>query len=67
MVLAWIAGFAAYHWLVAPGIMPGWWTHRIGDLLPGAGEHTAWGASLPCFAATFAIALVVSAVARRRS
>ena len=66
MVLAWIAGFGVYHWIVAPGTMPAWWTRRVTDLLPDAGRHAGWGASLPCFAVTFAIALVVSSVTRRR-
>jgi nucleobase:cation symporter-1, NCS1 family len=66
MVAAWIAGFGIYHWIVAPGTMPAWWTRWVTDLLPHAGEHSGWGASLPCFATTFAIALTVSTVSRRR-
>jgi nucleobase:cation symporter-1, NCS1 family len=66
MVLAWIAGFVVYHWLVAAGTMPGWWTRWITDILPDAGKHTSWGASLPCFAVTFVIAWVVSRVSRQR-
>jgi hypothetical protein len=66
MVLAWISGFAVYHWIVAPGTMPAWWTRLVGDVLPDAGRHTAWGASLPCFAVTFAIAFMVSAAGRLR-
>lgn len=66
MVAAWIGGFVIYHWTVAPGTMPPWWTRRVVELLPSAGHHAGWGASLPCFAATFAVALVVSAVTRRR-
>jgi hypothetical protein len=66
MVLAWIAGFVVYHWLVAAGTMPGWWTRWITDVLPDAGKHTSWGASLPCFAVTFVIAWVVSRVSRQR-
>jgi nucleobase:cation symporter-1, NCS1 family len=65
MVMAWIAGFAVYQWLVAPGTMPGWWTDRVTDLLPHAGEHAGWGASLPCFTLTFVLALAVSATARQ--
>jgi NCS1 family nucleobase:cation symporter-1 len=66
MVVAWIAGFAMYQWLVAPGTMPAWWTRWVNDILPHAGEHAGWGASLPCFTLTFALALAVSATARLR-
>jgi NCS1 family nucleobase:cation symporter-1 len=66
MVLAWATGFAIYHWIVAPGTMPTWWTRWVTDLLPHAGEHTGWGASLPCFAVTFVVALAVSAFGRLR-
>ena len=64
MVLAWAAGFVVYQWIVPPGTMPAWWTRWVTSVLPGAGEHTAWGASLPCFAVTFLIALAVNAGAR---
>ena len=64
MVLAWIAGFAFYQWLVAPGTMPAWWTRWVTDILPHAGQHAGWGASLPCFTLTFVLALAVSATAR---
>jgi NCS1 family nucleobase:cation symporter-1 len=67
MVAAWLAGFAVYHWIVAPGTMPTWWSRWIADVLPGAGRHSGWGASLPCFGVTFAIALVVTTVSRRRA
>ncbi len=66
MVVAWIAGFAMYQWLVAPGTMPSWWTRWVTDVLPHAGEHSGWGASLPCFTLTFVLALAVSAAARQR-
>ena len=67
MVLAWIAGFAVYHWIVAAGTMPAWWTRLVDDVLPDAGRHTAWGASLPCFVVTFAVAVTVSSVGRLRA
>ena len=66
MVLAWMTGFVVYHWIVAPGTMPAWWTRLVTDLLPHAGQHTGWGASLPCFAVTFVVALAVSASTRLR-
>ena len=67
MVLAWIAGFVVYHWLVAPGTMPGWWTRLVTSILPAAGKHTGWGASLPCFTVTFIVALVVTAITQSRT
>jgi putative hydroxymethylpyrimidine transporter CytX len=64
MVAAWVAGFAVYHWIVAPGTMPAWWSRLVNDILPDAGRHSGWGASLPCFAVTFTIAYAVAAVSR---
>jgi putative hydroxymethylpyrimidine transporter CytX len=66
MILAWIAGFAVYQWIVAPGIMPAWWTRLVTDVLPDTGRHTTWGASLPCFVVTFVLALAVTTATRRR-
>jgi NCS1 family nucleobase:cation symporter-1 len=67
MIAAWVVGFVVYHWIVAPGTMPAWWSRLVSDILPNAGQHSGWGASLPCFAVTFAIAFVVSLVSRRSS
>lgn len=67
MLLAWAAGFVTYQWIVAPGSMPAWWTRWVTDVLPDTGTHTRWGASLPCFALTFVIALAVNITARRRT
>jgi putative hydroxymethylpyrimidine transporter CytX len=66
MVAAWLAGFAVYHWVVAAGTMPAWWSRWVADVLPAAGRHSGWGASLPCFTVTFAVALAVSATSRRQ-
>jgi len=65
MIAAWLAGIALYQWIVAPGTLPAWWTRVVGDVLPGAGTHTGWGASLPCFAATGIAALAIGWVSRR--
>ena len=61
MVAAWLAGFAIYQWLYPQG--PGWWTHLVAHTHP----HTLpWGgASLPSFAAAFALATLARVVARR--
>ena len=50
-VVAWLAGFAAYHWIQPTG--PSWWTDALGGL-PGTGEFRG-GASLPSFAIAFAL------------
>jgi NCS1 family nucleobase:cation symporter-1 len=43
---AWLAGFAAYHWIQPTG--PSWWA-ELAAHVPGAGTFTG-GASLPAFA-----------------
>lgn len=57
---AWIAGFALYQWLYPTG--PSWWTDLVARLDP-----PAWGigATVPSFAASFALAGAVAALGRR--
>jgi putative hydroxymethylpyrimidine transporter CytX len=50
-VIAWLAGFAAYHWIQPTG--PSWWTDVV-EGLPGTGNFSG-GASLPSFALAFAL------------
>jgi putative hydroxymethylpyrimidine transporter CytX len=57
---AWIAGFALYQWIQPTG--PEWWTSFAGE-----GARVSIGASLPAFAASFALYVVVRAPAFRRS
>jgi NCS1 family nucleobase:cation symporter-1 len=61
MVAAWLAGFCLYQWLYPQG--PGWWT----DLVAHAQPHALpWGgASIPSFAAAFALAAAARALSRR--
>jgi NCS1 family nucleobase:cation symporter-1 len=59
MLAAWVIGITFYHWLLPPGTMPAWWTRDVMSHLPSAGLHSGWGASLPCFLVTFALALVL--------
>jgi purine-cytosine permease-like protein len=54
-VVAWLAGFAAYHWIQPTG--PSWWSEAIGGL-PGSGDFSA-GASLPSFALAFALYVAI--------
>jgi nucleobase:cation symporter-1, NCS1 family len=61
LLLAWVAGFAVYQWLYPNG--PGWWVEFVERL-----EPPSWGigATLPSFAASFALALAVAALGKRR-
>ncbi len=61
MVGSWLAGFCLYQWLYPQG--PGWWTRLVAHTQPHA---LPWGgASLPSFAAAFALAALAHVVARR--
>ncbi|HKI91199.1 MAG TPA: hypothetical protein VJ986_02765 [Gaiellaceae bacterium] len=58
---AWLAGFGLYQWLSPVG--PSWWTSIVEHTHPGQG---AIGGSLPSFAASFGLALVLGAAVRLR-
>jgi NCS1 family nucleobase:cation symporter-1 len=61
MIVAWLAGFCLYQWLYPQG--PHWWTALVAHTHPHA---LPWGgASLPSFAASFALAALARVVARR--
>ncbi|MFL5954557.1 MAG: purine-cytosine permease family protein [Gaiellaceae bacterium] len=61
MVLAWLAGFCLYQWLYPQG--PSWWTDVVARTHPHA---LPWGgASLPSFAAAFALATLARLLSRR--
>jgi len=56
LLLSWLAGFALYHWLHEPPLGPSWWV----DIVERTGQpNLGIGASLPSFAASFVLALVV--------
>jgi NCS1 family nucleobase:cation symporter-1 len=61
MVCAWVAGFVAYQWLSPTG--PGWWVDQVQRLDP-----PTWGigATLPSFAVSFGLAVLVAAAERAR-
>ncbi len=61
-LLAWAAGFVFYQWLEPSG--PGWWTSLIAHTHPG---QVASGGSLPSFALSFLLALLVGVLVRLRS
>lgn len=60
LIAAWLAGFGLYQWLQPVG--PGWWTGLVEHTHPGT-LHA--GASLPSFAAAFALAAAAGALSRR--
>jgi purine-cytosine permease-like protein len=63
MILAWLAGFCLYQWLSPLG--PGWWTSALAHTHP---HSSPWGgASLPSFAAAFALAVLARALVRDRA
>ena len=60
LLLAWILGFALYHWLHEPPLGPSWWV----DVVEETGQpNLGIGASLPSFAASFVLALGLSSSA----
>jgi len=61
MIGAWIAGFAAYQWLYPTG--PHWWVDLVEKLDP---PDWSIGASLPSFAVSLALGLVIAAAGKRR-
>ncbi|HEY2073299.1 MAG TPA: cytosine permease, partial [Gaiellaceae bacterium] len=63
-LVAWLVGFGLYQWLSPVG--PAWWTRLVAHTHP---QSVSFTASLPSFAAAFALTLLfksVSSVARRR-
>ena len=59
-VAAWLVGFALYQWLFPQG--PGWWVDLVGRTSP---PDLGIGASVPSFAAAFALGAAASYLARR--
>jgi purine-cytosine permease-like protein len=63
-LVAWLVGFGLYQWLSPVG--PSWWTRLVAHTHP---QSVSFTASLPSFAAAFALTLVfrsVAVAARRR-
>jgi nucleobase:cation symporter-1, NCS1 family len=62
LLLAWLVGFALYHWLHEPPLGPSWWV----DIVEETGQQNIGiGASLPSFAASFALALGLGSLGSR--
>jgi nucleobase:cation symporter-1, NCS1 family len=62
LVIAWIAGFALYQWLLPQG--PGWWLDLVERTDP---PSLGIGATLPSFALAFGLAAAVGWVGRFRA
>lgn len=63
MIVAWLVGFGLYQWLSPQG--PAWWTRIVARADPHA---LPWGgASLPSFAAAFALGALAKALIRDRA
>jgi purine-cytosine permease-like protein len=60
-LVAWAVGFALYQWLSPVG--PSWWTSLVSRTHPATVTFTA---SLPSFAASFALATAAAAITRSR-
>jgi purine-cytosine permease-like protein len=64
-LVAWLTGFALYQWLSPVG--PHWWTSLVAHTHP---QSVSFTASLPSFAAAFALTFLLESlpvrVARRR-
>lgn len=62
LLFAWVVGFALYHWLHEPPLGPSWWVDVVEETRQ---QSLGIGASLPSFAAAFALALALSSLGSR--
>jgi len=59
LLAAWLLGFLLYHWLHEPPLGPSWWV----DIVEQTGQpNIGIGASLPSFAASFVLAIVLGSL-----
>jgi len=62
LLAAWLLGFLLYHWLHEPPLGPSWWV----DIVERTGQpNVGIGASLPSFAASFVLAIVLGSLGSR--
>jgi nucleobase:cation symporter-1, NCS1 family len=62
LLAAWLLGFLLYHWLHEPPLGPSWWV----DIVEQTGQpNVGIGASLPSFAASFVLAIVLGSLGSR--
>jgi len=59
-LVAWIAGFGIYHWIVPTG--PDWWSSGVSSVVgTPLSDRWSWlGASIPSFAISFALAVALT-------
>jgi nucleobase:cation symporter-1, NCS1 family len=62
LLLAWLVGFALYHWLHEPPLGPSWWVDIVEETRQ---QNLGIGASLPSFAASFALAIGLGSLGSR--
>ncbi len=62
LLLAWLVGFAIYHWLHEPPLGPSWWVDIVEETRQ---QSLGIGASLPSFAASFVLALAFGSLGSR--
>jgi nucleobase:cation symporter-1, NCS1 family len=62
LLVAWLVGFALYHWLHEPPLGPSWWVDIVEETRQ---QNLGIGASLPSFAASFALALGLGSLGSR--
>jgi nucleobase:cation symporter-1, NCS1 family len=65
LLVAWLAGFVVYQWLVPIG--PGWWLDAIESVRPPTAGLDGIGASIPSFAVAFVLALLATTLLGGRS
>jgi nucleobase:cation symporter-1, NCS1 family len=65
LLVAWLAGFVVYQWLVPIG--PGWWLDAIESVRPPTAGLDGIGASIPSFAVAFVLALLATTLLGDRS
>jgi nucleobase:cation symporter-1, NCS1 family len=62
LLLAWLIGFALYHWLHEPPLGPSWWVDIVEETRQ---PNVGIGASLPSFAASFVLAYALGTLGSR--
>ncbi len=65
LLIAWLAGFVVYQWLVPIG--PGWWLDLVENVRPDTAGLDGIGASIPSFAVAFVLALLATTLRAGRS
>jgi nucleobase:cation symporter-1, NCS1 family len=62
LLIAWLAGFAVYHWIFPTG--PAWWVDFVEAVRPPTGGFDAIGSSIPSFLVAFSLSVVAELATR---